>query len=604
MDFDSDDLSLGAIEEEFSLGNPENETARRENGARISQEIEKNTEIRSRPQNRNQISDDVESIYESLKISERGNRDFKEFFASNPEIFTIAETEYYESLSPEKYGKFVEKCTKLSKKANEKWHSQREKIEEFDEALGVLKSIFRTKKATEDFSAKIRQTLSGHLASLLKQKIKNKNLEITDINELYEFAVSIHLLTNLFSAKKNLLDWLKRASKKLNFKIETFSETFENFIEGKQKIERLDTEKCKQKIFSEYKKLAILNGQIYETSLPASDDELYEEMCKILAEKNFLVNNVDFYAENFFEKEKEKGEYNFSLPLATSYFYYLEETAFHQYEFSEDQWNDFVLKENLKKDTDATVAFIMGSQKASSISEIASLLEKNPTMALSRILAGDLETYLRHIGQIEMAKRLAFLTEEEKNDRNILLFSAINLLRGIDPTKETKKSEENSSDILAPLIERNASIQEIVSYLLRRKQFENLNKKILDSSATDHIELENYLLSKGFSFVKICMNYLHEFKKENNATVYKNMYETYATFVLEKLVAENDCLSFMCIFKPILEESEGENLLSEDFLRNYSEIENFVQEKFSEEEKAYSQKSTEKPKKSFFSFRR
>ena len=60
----------------------------------------------------------------------------------------------------------------------------------------------------------------------------------------------------------------------------------------------------------------------------------------------------------------------------------------------------------------------------------------------------------------------------------------------------------------------------------------------------------------------------------------------------------------MCIFKPILEESEGENLLSEDFLRNYSEIENFVQEKFSEEEKAYSQKSTEKPKKSFFSFRR
>ena len=81
----------------------------------------------------------------------------KEFFASNPEIFTIAETEYYESLSPEKYGKFVEKCTKLSKKANEKWHSQREKIEEFDEALGVLKSIFRTKKATEDFSAKIRQ---------------------------------------------------------------------------------------------------------------------------------------------------------------------------------------------------------------------------------------------------------------------------------------------------------------------------------------------------------------------------------------------------------------------------------------------------------------
>ena len=99
-------------------------------------------------------------------------------------------------------------------------------------------------------------------------------------------------------------------------------------------------------------------------------------------------------------------------------------------------------------------------------------------------------------------------------------------MRGIDPTKETKKSEENSSDILAPLIERNASIQEIVSYLLRRKQFENLNKKILDSSATDHIELENYLLSKGFSFVKICMNYLHEFKKENNATVYKNMYET------------------------------------------------------------------------------
>ena len=41
-----------------------------------------------------------------------------------------------------------------------------------------------------------------------------------------------------------------------------------------------------------------------------------------------------------------------------------------------------------------SVAFILGTQKASSIDNIATLLENNKTKAIERIIDGDLETYI------------------------------------------------------------------------------------------------------------------------------------------------------------------------------------------------------------------
>ena len=107
--------------------------------------------------------------------------------------------------------------------------------------------------------------------------------------------------------------------------------------------------------------------------------------------------------------------------------------------------------------------------------------------------------------------------------------------------------------------------------------------------------------------MKLCMNYLHEFPEENNALGYKNMYENYADYVLSELsenINSNDAITFIYIFKPILEETKNKNFLSIDFMNNFSEIEKSMTEKLGEEENNFSKKQEIKPKKSFFSFRK
>lgn len=553
-------------------------------------------------------TNEIDEIYSLLKISEKPEKiDFKEYFKSNPKIFKLAGVDYYKALTPEQYLRFEKKCEQLISQAKGRWNTPKlnYKIAELDDALGTLKSIFRTDAATNAYTLEIKRNLNNQINSFLKQKIKDGILEISEIKELYEIAVSIHLVSDSEAGKKSILNWIKNAQERKHFIIESYSETFvRNVRENKTPFERFDTDVCKQNLFEEYKNLAELNTQLTGISLK-TDKELFDEMNELLLNERLFIDNVQFYKDNFFEKEKQNFKGNFSLPHNDEDFYYYKGTAKNLYYFTEEQWNEFIRIENLRKEDDASVAFIMGTAKAVTLSTLATLLEENPNMALSRIRAGDVETYLSHIGQLQMANMLSAKKEELKNDTDILVQTVVALLRGADFSREEDEEEDvNESDSLIPLIEREASIQEIVSYLLRRKQFEKLNKKILSNESVEHKELEKYLFENGFTFQKLCFNYLNEFLEENNAPVYKNMYETYARYVLNLLISQNDSKTFVSVLKPLLTASKTAGIISVSFMNEFAEQEKTMLIALSDEEKAFIENKKNKTKKSIFSFKK
>lgn len=554
-----------------------------------------------------QNSYEVDKIYTILKISEKPEKvDFKEYFKSNPEIFKIAGVDYYKTLTSEQYLQFENKCEKLISQAKSIWNSPKQnyKIAELDDALGTLKSIFRNENATKGYISEINRTLNSQMNSFLNQKLKDGILELSEIQELLEIAFSIHLIANSENGKKAILNWIKKTQENKKFKIETYTETFIRKVKDKTTpFERFDTDFCKQKLFNNYKKLAQLNEQIFSEESRKTNDELYKEMYKVLINEQLFIDNVKFYKQNFFEKEKATFKGNFSLPHSDEEYYYYKGTAKNLYQLTEEQWNEFVRLENLKKEDDTSVAFIMGTEKAVTVTSIANLLEANPHMALDRIRAGDVETYLYHIGQIKMSKALSAKKEELKNDSDLLVQTAAALLRGVDLKNKEEEEEINETDSLIPMIERKSSTHEIISYLLRRKQFERLNKKILSIDTQEHIELENYLSSIGMDFQKICLNYLNEFLEENNATVYKNMYETYARYLTETLTEQKDSITFMFVLKPVINKGFEFGLISDIFMKDFSEKEQTMNEILQAEKNTFLESQNRKQKKSFFGFK-
>lgn len=554
----------------------------------------------------NEEFSEVDEIYNLLKISEKPERvDFKEYFKSNPEIFKIAGVDYYKTLTPEQYAQFENKCESIISKAKELWNSPKlnYKIAELDDALGTLKAIFRTEAATTSYNKELRRNLLYQLYGSFKEKANDKILEVSEIQDLIDIAYSIHLI-NEESERKQIIEWIKKECEKNNCVIESFQQSFIRHTKDKSKLKRLDTELCKNKLFNEYKNLYNLSLQLNKTDDKKTDSELYEEMYQSLIHENVLLNNIQIYIVDFYDVEKNEGKYNFALALNDEYYYYLKGTAIHTYQFTENQWIDFTRKQGLKKTDDASVAFIMGTEKTSTITGLAKLLEDNPNMALSRIRAGDVETYLSHIGQLQLSKLLSVKKEELKNDTNLLVQAVVALLRGIElQDKQVDEEEVNETDSLIPLIERKATPQEIVDYLLRRKQFERLNKKIISNDTNEHKELENYLLQIGFSFQKICLNYLNEFTEENNASVYKNMYETYAKYILESLLLQNDEITILNVLKPILSNGKNMGLISDTLMNEFRDSEQKLIEKLNEDKTTFLENQKVKKKKSFFSFK-
>lgn len=85
-------------------------------------------------------------IYELLKIGAKPFKvEFEEYFKDNPEIFKVADTSYFKTLSENEYKAFEKKCDKLVGIAHKNWidiENQR-KLEDLEKALNTLKSIFR-----------------------------------------------------------------------------------------------------------------------------------------------------------------------------------------------------------------------------------------------------------------------------------------------------------------------------------------------------------------------------------------------------------------------------------------------------------------------------
>ena len=549
---------------------------------------------------------EVDDVYSLLKIAEKDEKtDFKVYFRDNPEIFKIANVDYFETLTPEQYAQFETKCEQLIVQAKAIWNSPKlnYKIAELDDALGTLKAIFRTEVATNSFIKQLRHQLSLQLYGSFQEKAKDKILEVSEIKELIDTAYTIHLIKPE-SDGKQIIEWIKKECEKNNCIIEAFQQTFIRHTKDKSKLKRLDTEFCKNKLFIEYKNLYNLSLQLNMTDDKKTDSELYEEMYQSLIHENVLLNNIQIYIDDFYDVEKNEGKYNFALALNDEYYYYLKGTAIHTYQFTENQWIDFTRKQGLKKTDDASVAFIMGTEKTSTITGLAKLLEDNPNMALSRIRAGDVETYLSHIGQLQLSKMLSAKKEELKNDTDLLVQTVVALLRGIElQDKQDDEEEVNETDSLIPLIERKATPQEIVDYLLRRKQFERLNKKIISHDTNEHKELENYLSQIGFSFQKICLNYLNEFTEENNASVYKNMYETYAKYILESLLLQNDEITILNVLKPILSNGKNMGLISDTLMNEFRDSEQKLIKKLNDDKTTFLENQKMKKKKSFFSFK-
>ncbi len=549
---------------------------------------------------------EVDDVYSLLKIAEKDEKtDFKVYFRDNPEIFKIANVDYFETLTPEQYAQFETKCEQLIVQAKAIWNSPKlnYKIAELDDALGTLKAIFRTDVATNSFIKQLRHQLSLQLNGSFQEKAKDKILEVSEIQELIDIAYAIHLIKRE-TDRKQIIEWIKKECEKNNCVIESFQQSFIRHTKDKSKLKRLDTELCKNKLFNEYKNLYNLSLQLNKTDDKKTDSELYEEMYQSLIHENVLLNNIQIYIDDFYEVEKNEGKYNFALALNDEYYYYLKGTAIHTYQFTENQWIDFIRKQGLKKTDDASVAFIMGTEKASTLAGLAKLLEDNPNMALSRIRAGDVETYLSHIGQLQLSKLLSAKKEELKNDTDLLVQAVVALLRGIElQDKQVDEEKVNETDSLIPLIERKASHQEIVDYLLRRKQFERLNKKILSNDTNEHKELENYLLETGFSFQKICLNYLNEFTEENNASVYKNMYETYAKYILDSLLKQNDANTIINVLKPILSIGKNKGIISDIFMNELRDCEQKLIEKLNDDKLTFLENQKIKRKKSIFGFK-
>ncbi|UKI56267.1 MAG: hypothetical protein L6V90_03655 [Treponema succinifaciens] len=199
------------------------------------------------------------------------------------------------------------------------------------EILNIYKKLSYSPDYAKYYIKEIKKNLSSQLYSVLKQKLKDGILEVSEILELYEIAVSIHLVSDSASGKKSLLNWIKKRSrKKSNFKIESFQETFIRNTKNKSSFERFDTDFCKQNLFKDYKKLAELSSFINDTAVSIIDSELYDEMYKLLVQANLFVDNVRLYDKDFFGKEKNSGKYNFALPLNDEYFYYLKRNR-HSY---------------------------------------------------------------------------------------------------------------------------------------------------------------------------------------------------------------------------------------------------------------------------------
>lgn len=554
-------------EDEFFLGDEKEEKTDSGNQNVISKSDVKIQEAQKKdyvPEAENKGVAEIQKNYEILKIAEKPNEvEFEEYFKSNPDIFKIIGIGYFKVPTKEQFQAFEKNSKKWIAIAHKNWSDieNQRKLEDFESALGALISIFRYEAKAKSYIKEISKRAQEPLQAILKQKLKDGVLSIDEIQEIIEIAVSCHLVKDNTKWHKEFVKWLVTQ----HFTIEPFYETFAKFVSSKPSLFRLDTKKCENELFLEYKRLFRINASAYGEEKSKDEPELFQEMLDLLKSKNLLVPHLDFFESDFFEPEKQrqKGSYDFSLPLNSEYFYYLKGTAVNIYDFSDEKWNVFVLKKNLRLDSDSTNAFIMGKNKASSLPGIASLLEKNPEMAAGRILAGDLETYLSHLGNYGLAKKIENLKIDFGNDKSALVSNVVNLLRE-NLKKQENSPEENqksNSDLIENLIEEKTSLKKIVSFVVKNKNDESLITKIVSE------DFEQKLKS---SCTKFLLNVLNGLLEEIDIAQYKFAFVKVAGKIQQILTEKQDFITFACVFSFFVNRAKQKNVIL-----SFSEIAGF-----------------------------
>lgn len=543
-------------------------------------------------------------IYELLKIGAKPFKvEFEEYFKDNPEIFKVADTSYFKTLSENEYKAFEKKCDKLVGIAHKNWidiENQR-KLEDLEKALNTLKSIFRQPAKTEAYIEEIKRTLKAHLNAALRQKLKDGILEVSEIQELMEIAVSIRLIPDSEAGRISILNSIKSANERNIFKIESFEETFVRIVSEKNKIERMNTDTVRSNLFKEFKSLSDINNYVLANKTTKTDEELFEDMCQLLTDNNLLISNIELFMLDFLEVEIErKGEFYFRVPLNNDYYYYLKGTAVNKYELTEDQWRQITMIRNIRNESDFTVAFIMGYKKESSVVGISKLLQENPETSFSRILAGDLETYFTHIGRKNIANKISKLKEAYKSNQDELVTGVVNLLNTeIGDTSNEPISSDNKEKVsLDSLVKKESGIKELVLFVVKHKEDEKLYSEL--SSESVSVERIQALLTakqKKYSYTKFLLNVLYELLLENDISQYKYAFIKIATKIQELLKDKEDFATFMKVYVPIVNAAVKNNIISSsDEIDGFLEIEKLMNQIFDSEYETQNNKTKKKSK--------
>lgn len=483
------------------------------------------------------------TVYEWFVKNKDPTIEFDQYLRTKPEIYLLFNLVPFEPL-PQDILKTVEafqlKCFADIDKNLTSTNENIEKGEQIKKCLRSIAEIFTYYDNEElNFEASLKQNLFEKLYVSLKEKEDDGVISLSEINNLLKVAQQIYLWDGKSEEGRiEILNWIKDKSLHDSCRIESYSETFIRNVKRKPSLERLNVPSCIQKLYMEFRVLKYSELEIYNQPLEIDDQELYDEMLGILEHEKLLKDREGTYLTEFFYIEKARSGKDYSLKLQSDYYQYLKAVATYTYYFTEEQWTDFARRQRLSKLNDMSAAFILGTHKASSIDNIAILLENNKTKAIERIIDGDLETYLIHIGQRNLASSISQIKSTFKDDRNNMFQNVLNTLRGIKDNAKEDDIEVDDRQTLVALISRNAPIQDMVQYLLKRKTREKLNQRIL-SDSDDRNDLNEYLRKNNTSFVCLCMNYLHDFPEESNASGYKNIYEMYANYVLDILIEKN-----------------------------------------------------------------
>lgn len=496
------------------------------------------------------------TVYEWFVKDKTPSIDFDQHLRSKPEVYILFGLVPFQTLPDDiclRSEAFERKCHAEVDKYMQGSNEAIRAGELIKACATQIKNIFNYYDFN-NFEVDLKKNLYDRLYVSLREKVLDGILEPAEIETILTVAKQIYLWDGKSEdIRQEILAWVKEKSSDDNFKIESYRETFIRNVRKKPTLEILDAPQCMEKLYMYYRVLKCTEQKIYSKQLEIDEKALHDEMQSVLTENKLLKDREQTYLNEFFNIEKARSGKDYSLKLPSDYYQFLKTIALRTYLFTEDLWTDFARRERLSKLNDVSVAFIMGTEKASSIENIANLLANNKTKAIGRIIDGDLETYLIHIDQRNMAKDIEQVKIRFKDDKESLFSNVLNILRGIkdDADVGTDLVEVDDRQTLLAIISRDAPVKEMVQYLLKRKTREKLNRRILGESK-DRESLDEFLCHKNVSFVCLCMNYLRNFPDESNASGYKNIYEMYANYVLDILIEKNAFSLFYSGFKQLV----------------------------------------------------